>query len=373
MGLNISHEIRLFIPYPENEEMARECTEQGYDYTYTPSNPWYIYYSPGNTNTFPGFCQRVQWDIKNYKESLKVYNPDLVLINTLTNFSPYIAACQLGIPIVTWLHGVLDPVEVSGIIDPGYQRRIDHMLLNLSDGIIYNSSWTKRHWDKRMQHKNICVISNWYIAEDNIYVEPNKTNHFICLNNFSKQKGCHLLVEVANELKRMGKVFQIHMYGTEPIYEIENLHKRIGELELWAYVHLHSRCNTISELYKESTCLLQPSYKESFGNTIIEAMAHGRPVIATDGADPEGIIHNGKNGYRIPKGSVEAFVNSMSEIIEHEEKTKKMGKKGYKDYIKYYNGRKAKKELEKFILSCKQEHKNKNTILKELMALHGLK
>jgi len=49
--------------------------------------------------------------------------------------------------------------------------------------------------------------------------------------------------------------------------------------------------------------LVLPSYFEGFGAVLLEAMAAGLPIIATDSTAAPDLIANGVEGYVIPRGT----------------------------------------------------------------------
>ncbi len=57
---------------------------------------------------------------------------------------------------------------------------------------------------------------------------------------------------------------------------------------------------TLKQLYNEATVYVMPSIVEGFGITLLEAMACGCPVIATDSGGAIDIIHHNYNGLLIP-------------------------------------------------------------------------
>lgn len=73
---------------------------------------------------------------------------------------------------------------------------------------------------------------------------------------------------------------------------------------------------------------LQPSRKEGLGISIIEAMAAGRPVIATRvGGIPEAVEH-GKTGLLIPPDDPEALAQAIRWMVEHPGERERMGRNG---------------------------------------------
>lgn len=76
--------------------------------------------------------------------------------------------------------------------------------------------------------------------------------------------------------------------------------------------------------YASSDCLLLPSYREGFPNTVLEAGAMGLPSIVSDINGANEIIIEGENGLIIPPKNAEALFNAMMTIIENESLRKKM-------------------------------------------------
>ena len=59
-----------------------------------------------------------------------------------------------------------------------------------------------------------------------------------------------------------------------------------------------------------------PSHHETFGVVVIEALALGKPVIATRCGGPESIIESG-DGLLVPTNNIEALAQAMAEISSH--------------------------------------------------------
>lgn len=372
MALDLPYEMQVLVPVPEGEEMSRECQQQGYVYTTMPSNGWYIYYSPSNQWNFGGFCEKTKQDSLRYKEFFQQWQPECIVINTLTNIAPYIAANELNIPVITWVHGVLEPEYVPNIADVNYQRKIDELLLGASHGIIYNSQFSKDYWCKRINHHNYIKIPNWFINQSHDEeIQDSDICDFVCLNNFNPIKGNGLLLEVAEVLLKKTKSFKIHIYADDPEWEGQRIQNEIYAKGLNEFVNIHPRQNSIETIYRQCTGLLQPSNYESFGNTIIEAMSYGRPVITTDKADPEHIVCHEKNGFIVPTKDAVAMSDAMYKLIEDKKLRKTMAKKAQQCYRETYNGDFAKGQLVTFIDAIEKSACQKEC-LQELKAMHRI-
>lgn len=65
-------------------------------------------------------------------------------------------------------------------------------------------------------------------------------------------------------------------------------------------VQIKGFVDDINELYDSCSVIVQPSVSEGFGIEVLEAMAHGRPVIVSEGAGSSDVVFNGDDGFIIP-------------------------------------------------------------------------
>jgi glycosyltransferase involved in cell wall biosynthesis len=79
---------------------------------------------------------------------------------------------------------------------------------------------------------------------------------------------------------------------------------QIRELGLAAVVRAMGAMETVERAYAAVDWLVLPSRYEGFPNSILEAMACGKPVVASDAANAEQIVADGETGYVFPAGDV---------------------------------------------------------------------
>jgi glycosyltransferase involved in cell wall biosynthesis len=92
---------------------------------------------------------------------------------------------------------------------------------------------------------------------------------------------------------------------------------------------------TLCKLYNIADLYIQPSLYESFGITILEAMACGKAIVATDcGGIPE-IVFNGYNGLLVRQNSIEELIENIFKILNNPELKRKMEKNSIEFTQKY--------------------------------------
>jgi glycosyltransferase involved in cell wall biosynthesis len=94
-----------------------------------------------------------------------------------------------------------------------------------------------------------------------------------------------------------------------------DLERLIAELGLSSCVHLLGHVEDMSELYDLADVVLVPSFQEPFGRTVIEGMAAGRVVIATDEGGPPEIIQNGRTGILLPPRRPSLWAEEIARIL----------------------------------------------------------
>jgi len=73
---------------------------------------------------------------------------------------------------------------------------------------------------------------------------------------------------------------------------------------------------------------VNPSAYESFGISLLEAMASGKPTVATNVGGIPYIVRNGKTGIIVKHGDPEGLAEAIKELLSNSELRKQMGEKG---------------------------------------------
>ena len=105
---------------------------------------------------------------------------------------------------------------------------------------------------------------------------------------------------------------RLRILGEGP--EMDTIRKEIERLELQSRVDLLGYQPHPWIQYEEARCFVLPSNREPFGLVLVEALAHGLPVIATDCHGPREILTGGI-GTIVAQGDEDAMARAMSEAL----------------------------------------------------------
>jgi glycosyltransferase involved in cell wall biosynthesis len=89
----------------------------------------------------------------------------------------------------------------------------------------------------------------------------------------------------------------------------------------------------LHRFFSQCSLVVVPSvWPEPFGIVGIEAMAHGRPVIAFDVGGISEWLKNGETGFLVPRGDVLSLTQRIEFLLHHPKVAEEMGKTG-RNYV----------------------------------------
>lgn len=220
-----------------------------------------------------------------------------------------------NIPIVATMHHCVHGKDVDRF--KSYAQKLYHrywvkslekFVLRRAARIVAVSNYTAESTKLSFGVHNITVIHNG-IDLNGVFQPPSiRTPHhpfrLIYAGNWSKRKGVDLLAPI---MRMLGSDFELLHTGSPIPNAPANMHalgRLPGEIEL-------------SEAYQGADALLFPSRLEGFGLVVLESMACGLPVIATNGSSLSEVIENNVTGLLCPQDDVAAFANAARQLADN--------------------------------------------------------
>lgn len=332
----------VFMPDEIGKIWEKLCEDANIEIRTIYRAPWYTHIDEEN---WAYFCRETLIAKEKIKDILVKNEVDIVICNTLTSLANVIAAFELQIPVFTWVHGIFDPFLLRGNYNANLRLLFDRTVLTLSDSALYCSKWTQRFYDNVTADVNSKVLYNWTKTISDTGDFPAGRNLFICLNSMEYNKGIFTLLEAVKLVSETTRNFEVHFYGGG----IESVRREaktfVKDNALEDIIHIGNHIENVDDIYEQCLCLIQPSYIESFGMTLIEAASHKRPVIAARSGGPQEIVEDGISGFLVNKKDVLGLAQKMQYILDHKSEALIMGENGYKIYLEKFSPLQAEKEL----------------------------
>lgn len=182
---------------------------------------------------------------------------------------------------------------------------------------------------KGIQRK-ACVIGNPVSRNLASVYTGSRKKEIVTAGRLQPVKNQHMLIEAFYDFQKQFGEYTLHFYGKGPLEE--ELRAHVKKLELEEKVIFHGFSSKVDEDIRESSIFVLSSDYEGVSNSMVEALALGLPVIATD--CPIGgckmYIEPEVNGLLVPVGDKDALAEAMCRVAGDEELAARMSKNAQK-------------------------------------------
>lgn len=233
---------------------------------------------------------------------------DLVIANTISA-APVVRKFGRARPVVWWIHE-----ERPG---QHYLARnpADTEAFDCAAAIVLPSRWqrdtTYRQW-LRSREDAVHVIPNAAWIEPAPPAEPSADGHFRILHvgYESRIKGQDLTVAA---VERLGdERIRVGFVGHKRQLEQDVAARGLGRFFTW---HGQRRVEEVHALMRAADLVCQPSRIEAQGISILEAMALGKPVVASDLPTIREVLTHGVSGLLSPPGDHRVLAGNIAMLM----------------------------------------------------------
>lgn len=161
---------------------------------------------------------------------------------------------------------------------------------------------------------------------------------------YGHRKGVYDLIK-AFELANFELPVELHLFGDG---EVEGVKAAAAASPKSKEIHVSGWLKHEDYLKRllEFDLLVLPSYAETFGMSLVEAMGIGLPVLSTFSGGVPYVVDNDKNGFLVEAGDVTALAEKMEKMVNDHELRIRMGHSAWNVCVKKYAGKVVLNQLE---------------------------
>lgn len=253
------------------------------------------------------------------RKHIKIIKPDMVLA----------LPEEIGIYVIPSLLGLKVPVVVSERNNPWIMpwkkstRLLRKIVYPFAAGFIFQTNEAASFFSKNIRNKGIVLSNPLDLKRIPAPCTLKREKKIVGIGRLEEQKDFDLLIRAFEKVNKRHPEYKLVIYGEG---SLEDHLKSLADtlLPKESYYFAGKSLNVLEEVKCSSIFVLSSKY-EGMPNVLIEAMATGLPVIATDcpPGGPRKLINN-ENGLLIPVGNCEKLTSCINRLIEDEEFAKKI-------------------------------------------------
>lgn len=136
----------------------------------------------------------------------------------------------------------------------------------------------------------------------------------LAVGRLHRQKGFDLLLRAFARLHGQHPEWRLRLVGDGP--ERNSLEELVQNLGIAGLVEFSGETKDVATHMRQASLYVFPSRYEGFPNALVEGMACGLPVVATDSPGCVGeIIQDGENGILVESENVDALTGALSRLM----------------------------------------------------------
>ncbi len=272
---------------------------------------------------------------KEFKKQISGINPDLIVVcdGLKGFFIPWFSINK--IPIIFEVHGSIfnSENEIKSNLINNIKQYLEIVFKKIASRKFKKIILLSHESDKEWNIENSIIIPNpiWFETDKTSGLNTKKA---IAIARHSHEKGIDRLLLIWQKVVLFHPDWILDIYGKIEV----NLgyQKMANELNIASNVNFYEPVANIIEKYQNASLCLMASRFEGFPMVLLEAMTCGLPCVAFDcPCGPRALIINNENGLLIENHNIDAFSESVIQIINDEERIKRLGKNAVLSVQKY--------------------------------------
>ena len=255
------------------------------------------------------------------------------------------AALFTGIPVIVSVRGEPKCEYFSSAL-----RFLAKTIFSFSSGVIVQTDEAMKFFPPYIRKKAVILKNPLNPSFIRPRFEGKRDGSIVSVGRVDSNKNHEMIIRAFNKVTEEFPRASLTIYGEgECRTKLQELTKKLGISDR---VCLPGMVTDVSEKIYRSSIFVLSSNSEGMPNALLEAMCLGIPCISTDCpcGGPGELIEDGKNGFLIPVGDVDALADRLRTLLSDEEMAERMGNQAAR-LSKIYNPDNVNREWLTYLLS----------------------
>lgn len=158
------------------------------------------------------------------------------------------------------------------------------------------------------------------------------------IGRLSQIKGVHKMLDALEPILKQNTDVRLDIVGDGPYRETLERTVRLRDMDSSVYFHGWLDHDAVRTFLSQCYLLVFPSiYPEAFGISGIEAMMHGKPVVAFDVGGVNSWLADGQTGFLVPGQDIFMMRERINHLLLHPGLAEKLGRQGMKIASEKFN------------------------------------
>lgn len=207
-------------------------------------------------------------------------------------------------------------------------------IFSYADKILVLGEYWKKELANIFDENKLVVLYNGVKCPDkNMYNENSK--NIVYFGVMRKEKGTYDLINAIKLIdKKLDRDIKLLLYGNDLVGDIQEVINKLGlndRVKMMGWISGEE----VDNVLKDSMIDILPSYYEGLSMTIIEGLSYGIPIITTNISTMPEILED--YDYLIEPGDVKTLGKYILDLVNSEEKRKKISNYEYERVCKVFS------------------------------------
>jgi glycosyltransferase involved in cell wall biosynthesis len=261
---------------------------------------------------------------------------ELIHANTVRSYPLALVAKELGIPCFWHIHEMFLDKSAYSVDEVDLREAIKSRPTVGMPSEACKKEFSDYCHEIGVEVPEMVVVRNGVEAPDRFRPfsrSPAGDIEILAVSSYCNRKGLHYLLDAFKSIVDEHKAARLTLVGAGQPDSFMQLYERAEGLGISDHVRFLTAVTDVNPLLYAADIAVNSSLMENLSLSVAEAMAHAKPVVATDVGGTRELLRDGETGLLVPPRDPEALAGAIRAFIERPDFARQCGEKA-REHIK---------------------------------------